>query len=144
MTLPSPNRSTWYIVWSIMFHSTSIDKRASISTWQEKMTGERNSWHMSISHSTGTTADVLLSDMGQNVKCLATGCWAASDCNIIALSRHQYWHYCIAFSVVMWFVWITADVAFLYPTNRGRKKEMFYLTTHSTNFIYSYTVSGIW
>ena len=30
------------------------------------------------------------------------------------------------------------------PPHREREREMFYLTTHSTHFIYGYMASGIW
>ena len=35
-------------------------------------------------------------------------------------------------------------VAAVICIKEGRKKEMFYLTTHSTHFIYGYMTSDIW
>ena len=57
-------------------------------------------------------------------------------------------------------VWVTHLIHLVYGAHRGKKytclghlansesvegrKEMFYLTTHSTHFIYGYTASDIW
>ena len=39
---------------------------------------------------------------------------------------------------------IVMDLVHLKEDRTGRKKEMFYLTTHSTHFIYGYMASDIW
>ena len=39
--------------------------------------------------------------------------------------------------------WLTASDVLYAPSQEGRK-EMFYLTTHSTHFIYGYMASDIW
>ena len=36
------------------------------------------------------------------------------------------------------------NVSMFSSDNQGRKEEVFYLTTHSTHFIYGYMASDIW
>ena len=51
---------------------------------------------------------------------------------------------------ILFYLWLRCSCMAEYPSmalgchGRGRERQMFYLTTHSTHFIYSYMASDIW
>ena len=49
----------------------------------------------------------------------------------------------VSISHNMYFITVVSFQEIVRPRSKGRK-EMFYLTTHSTHFIYGYMASGIW
>ena len=46
--------------------------------------------------------------------------------------------------LVIQYTTMSDHTIFIWVTSKERRKEMFYLTTHSTHFIYGYMASDIW
>ena len=85
--------------------------------------------HLTFSHTPFTISSLLPSPLGISTTPSVLACLSFLDCSTTRNKTHQY---------------NTSVQHSTHSDFKTREREMFYLTTHSTHFIYGYMASDIW
>ena len=120
-----------------------------------------SSWLVNLQHQCGGSLQLLavifletMSQMSWNTCLLfVCVCWREKEGNVLfndALNTFYFRLYGTGhmMSQMSWNIWLLfcheKHVCYLSVYVGGRRKEMFYLMTNSTHFIYSYMASDVW